>query len=111
MKEHLLFICSRNQWRSPTAELLFKNHSSYTAKSAGTSAKARIRISEKLIAWADYIVVMERKHKDLIKARYTASLAGKPIITLHIEDHYRYNDPEMIQILKEKIASELMIHL
>jgi predicted protein tyrosine phosphatase len=54
---------------------------------------------------------MERKHKDLIKARYTASLAGKPIITLHIEDHYRYNDPELIQILKEKIASELMIHL
>ena len=36
MKTHLLFLCSRNQWRSPTAEALFKHHPRYDARSAGT---------------------------------------------------------------------------
>jgi predicted protein tyrosine phosphatase len=32
---NLLFIRSKNQWRSPTAERLFKNHPVHTARSAG----------------------------------------------------------------------------
>jgi predicted protein tyrosine phosphatase len=63
---NLLFICSKNQWRSPTAELLFKNHPTHQARSAGTSDKARIRISQKLIDWGDIVFVMERKHKQLL---------------------------------------------
>lgn len=39
---HLLFICSQNQWRSPTAEALFDDHPHYVARSAGTEAGARI---------------------------------------------------------------------
>jgi predicted protein tyrosine phosphatase len=26
LKTRLLFVCSRNRWRSPTAEALFRNH-------------------------------------------------------------------------------------
>jgi predicted protein tyrosine phosphatase len=111
MKENLLFICSRNQWRSPTAELLFKNHDFYVAKSAGTSEKARIRLSEKLIRWADTILVMERRHKEIIRARYDSSLAGKRVIVLDIEDNYQFNDAQLIEILKDKLALLLNISL
>jgi predicted protein tyrosine phosphatase len=61
-REQLLFVCSRNQWRSPTAEALFKDSDLYVAKSAGTSDSARIKITPGLINWADCIFVMEKRH-------------------------------------------------
>ncbi|MBW4888340.1 protein tyrosine phosphatase [Mucilaginibacter sp. HMF5004] len=102
---NLLFICSKNQWRSPTAELLFKNHPNHNARSAGTSGQARIRVSEKLILWADVIFVMERKHRDIIKQRFASAIAGKKLEVLDIEDNYPFNDPELIELLRHALAA------
>ena len=33
---NLLFVCSRNQWGSPTVESIYKNYSGINVKSAGT---------------------------------------------------------------------------
>lgn len=104
---NLLFICSKNQWRSPTAEMLFKNHPDYQARSAGTSDKARIKVNEKLIACADVIFVMERRHKQLLKLRFPLIMAEKTLIVLNIEDNYRFGDEELIGILKEKLQDYL----
>ncbi|WP_440054531.1 hypothetical protein ACSLBF_17040 [Pseudoalteromonas sp. T1lg65] len=54
---HVLFICSRNQWRSPTAERVWRNHPGIEVRSAGTSAKAKRAVSKKDIVWADKILV------------------------------------------------------
>ena len=102
---HLLFICSKNQWRSPTAELLFKDHAIHQARSAGTSDKARIRVSQKLIDWADVIFVMERKHLDIIKQRF--EFAHQTLLVLDIEDNYQFGDAELIEILKISLAEYL----
>jgi predicted protein tyrosine phosphatase len=110
-KQKLLFICSRNQWRSPTAELLFKNHLHYHARSAGTSEKARIKVNQKLVDWSDKIIVMERKHKAIIQTKFTSLPPEKPIIVLEIEDLYTYNDPELIELLQYKLSTLLDIHL
>jgi predicted protein tyrosine phosphatase len=104
---HLLFICSKNQWRSPTAEKLFKNHAVHRARSAGTSTKARIKINYQHIAWADVIFVMERKHRNLIKERYAMLLTGKEIVVLNIKDLYQFNDPELVSILNLALAEYL----
>jgi predicted protein tyrosine phosphatase len=102
---NLLFICSKNQWRSPTAELLFKDHPIHTSRSAGTSDKARIRINQKIIDWADMVFVMERKHLSIIKQRF--SLSDQPIIVLEILDEYQFGDAELIEILKVSLADYL----
>jgi predicted protein tyrosine phosphatase len=47
---------------------MFKRHPAIVARSAGTSANARHRISRADIAWADAIMVMEDKHRDRIVA-------------------------------------------
>jgi predicted protein tyrosine phosphatase len=95
---NLLFICSKNQWRSPTAELLFKDHPEHKAYSAGTSDKARTRVNQKMIDRADVVFVMERKHKELLKQRF--EMGNKPLIVLDIEDDYQFNDPELVKILQ-----------
>ena len=102
---NLLFICSRNQWRSPTAELLFKNHPIHTARSAGTNNNARIRVNQKMINWADVVFVMERKHRDIIGERF--AISDQPVIVFEIPDDYRFCDPELVEILKISLANYL----
>jgi predicted protein tyrosine phosphatase len=104
---NLLFICSKNQWRSPTAELLFKNHAIHSTKSAGTSDKARIKVNQKMIAWADLIFVMERKHRRILEQNFQESITHKQIIVLDIEDNYQFNDPELIDILQTSLQDYL----
>ncbi len=106
---NLLFVCSKNQWRSPTAELIFKNHPFYITRSAGTSAKARIKINEKLLIWADIIFVMERKHHEILFKNYNELLAYKKVITLNIPDEYIFADEELIEILKSQLSQYLNI--
>lgn len=104
---NLLFICSKNQWRSPTAEHLFKNHPVYDARSAGTSDKARIKVSAKMLAWADVVFVMERKHKQLLQQRFDEVINEKEVVVLDIEDNYQYNDPELIAYLTNALKPYL----
>ncbi|OUL12406.1 phosphotyrosine protein phosphatase, partial [bacterium AM6] len=42
---NLLFVCSRNQLRSPTAEAMWQRRPGISARSAGTSPHARRPIS------------------------------------------------------------------
>jgi predicted protein tyrosine phosphatase len=102
---NLLFICSKNQWRGPTAEMMFKGHQIHQARSAGTSDNARVKVNQKLIDWADMIFVMERKHKELLKQRFI--FPGKKLIILDIEDNYRFGDIALIEILKTALSGYL----
>ncbi len=106
---NLLFICSRNQWRSPTAEQVWKNHPAVTVRSAGTSPKARRTISAKDVQWADIIFVMEQKHKSRLKAQFNRRLNYKDIQVLDIPDEYQYMDEELIEIIKQSVSAYLGI--
>ncbi|WP_232432168.1 low molecular weight protein tyrosine phosphatase family protein [Chamaesiphon minutus] len=106
-REQLLFVCSRNQWRSPTAAALFDNSERYIAKSAGTSDSARIKITPGLINWADRIFVMEKRHTAILQRNYPDLIEGKSVIVLHISDDYQYQDPELIEILESRLAEYL----
>lgn len=79
----------------------------HTARSAGTSDKARIKVNRKLIDWADVIFVMERKHKQLLIRQYALAIEGKQLVVLDIEDHYRFADAELIEILKGSLTGYL----
>lgn len=105
--QNLLFICSRNQWRSPTAETIWRKHPNYNAKSAGTSPRAKKTVSSADIRWADIIFVMEQKHKNRLKAEFTRILEHKPIYVLDIPDEYQYMDPELVDELENSVSAYL----
>lgn len=107
---NILFICSKNQWRSPTAEQIWRNHESWVTRSAGTSRNARRPVNADLIRWADVIFVMEQKHKNRLKADFPRLLEYKPLHVLDIPDDYLYMDPELIEILKTNVPSILTNH-
>lgn len=99
----VLFVCSRNQWRSPTAEQVWNQHPAVTCRSAGTSPRARKPITAQDIRWADIIYVMEPKHRDRLKARFGGLLVHKPLEVLDIPDQYRYMNPDLVRIFEAEL--------
>ena len=97
----LLFVCSRNKWRSPTAEMLVRRHPRFEARSAGTAASARTRVNAGHLDWADCVVCMEVAHAKHLRDRFRAGLKGKRLEVLGIEDVYLAMDPELIEEIRD----------
>ena len=102
--KNILFVCSRNKWRSLTAETIYKNSSEYDVKSAGTEDSARIKINSKLIVWAEIIFVMEKKHKEKLLEKFPNEISKKKVIVLDIPDIYKYMDKELIEEIQTSIS-------
>lgn len=105
--KNVLFICSKNQWRSPTAEYIWRDDPTLNVRSAGTASSARRKVSASDISWAGIIFVMEQKHKNRLKAEFAHLLTHKPLHVLDIPDDYKYMDPELVQILNESVPCYL----
>lgn len=106
---NVLFVCSRNQWRGPTAEQVWRRHPLLNVRSGGTSPSARHTVSEGDIEWADVVIVMEQKHKSRLVAEFTRLLDNKPVHVLDIPDEYQYMDPELVELLERSVGSLLNI--
>lgn len=104
---NVLFVCSRNQWRSPTAEQVWRKHPKLSVRSAGTSPNARRKVSVEDIRWADVILVMEEKHKSRLLAEFTRVIAEKPVHVMDIPDNYKFMDPELVEELQSSVAAIL----
>jgi predicted protein tyrosine phosphatase len=104
---HLLFICSMGLQRSPTAEKLYENFPGYVAKSAGTDSGARRRVTEGLLGWADWIFVMETKHHDYLRGKFSEELNGKRVVCLRIPDDFSFNDPVLVELLKMNLSTHV----
>jgi predicted protein tyrosine phosphatase len=101
---NVLFVCSRNQWRSPTAEQVWRRITGVNVRSAGTSPKAKRSVSAADLQWADVIFVMEPKHKQRLQADFRQCLSGKRVEVLGIPDDYQFMDPELVEIFEELAA-------
>jgi predicted protein tyrosine phosphatase len=99
----LLFVCSRNRLRSPTAAAVFSAYPGVEAISAGTSPDAENPISADLIAWADVVLAMEKTHRRKLNERFTAELKAKRVVVLDIPDDYGFMDSELVRILKVRV--------
>lgn len=106
-KQNVLFVCSRNKWRSPTAEAVWRKHPTLSVRSAGTSSTARRKVTIEDVRWADVILVMENKHKSRLLAAFTNAVDYKAIHVLDIPDDYQYMDPDLVEQLEESVASLL----
>lgn len=107
--KRLLFICSQNRLRSPTAEQVFSQWPGVEAMSAGLNHDAVTPLSTDLIEWADNIIVMEQAQKSKLSKKFHAHLAGKRIVVLGIPDEYDYMQPELIRLLQSRVPSLIQL--
>lgn len=100
----VLFICSLNRWRSPTAEQIFAAYPGIETSSAGVSHNADNPVTPELIEAADLIFVMEKAHKTKLAQAFRAYLHDKRVICLNIPDKYPYMDEKLIALLTAKVT-------
>ena len=100
-------MCSRNQWRSPTAEKLCAGRPGVQARSAGTEPSARVRVNAGHLRWADRVFCMERRHVQRLREAFPEALADKPVICLDIADDYGFMDPELVELLAATLAEHM----
>jgi predicted protein tyrosine phosphatase len=104
MKHHVLFVCTANIQRSPTAENLFQGwNGRWEAKSAGILPEPEGRLlTQELIDWADLVVVMEAVHAYHINTYFKCD--QNKLRILGIRDRYYRDDPELIKELRKKVT-------
>ena len=88
--KHILFVCSQNELRSPTAEQVFSGHRDLAVASAGLNHDAPQPVTPDLLEWADVIFVMEKAHLSRLRKRFRKHLnrQWKPA---QLGDLKRYN--------------------
>ncbi|TCK31293.1 putative protein tyrosine phosphatase [Ancylobacter aquaticus] len=99
----LLFVCSRNKLRSPTAEQVFAGRDGLDVASAGTNRDAETPLTAELVAWADIVFVMEKAHREKLQARYRAALKDKRLVCLDIPDRFAFMAPALVRLLERKV--------
>lgn len=104
---NLLFVCSQNKLRSPTAEQVFSQYPGIEAMSAGTNNDAVTPLDGELVEWADVIFVMERAHLNKLRARFKRHLNGRRVVCLDIPDDYDFMDPALVRLLQAKVGRYL----
>jgi len=101
---NVLFICSANRLRSPTAEQVFSTWPGVETDSAGISTGASVRLSSEQVDWADIIFVMEKTHRKKLIRQFRDRLKDKRLVCLDIPDDYDFMDPVLVRMLENRVG-------
>ena len=105
--KNVLFVCSQNKLRSPTAEQVFASYPSVNVESAGTNHDAENPLTSDLVRWVDVIFVMEKPHRNKLQKRFKSDLKNVRVICLDIPDDYEFMDERLVRLLKAKVTRHL----
>lgn len=104
---NVLFICSQNKLRSPTAEQVFASYPGVECSSAGLNHDAENPVTGELLEWAELIFVMEKTHRSKLSAKFGKHLKRQRIVCLDIPDNYEFMDPDLVRLLQQKVSPHL----
>lgn len=102
--KRVLFICSQNRLRSPTAEQIFSTYPGIECSSCGLNHDAENPVTAELVDWADLIFVMEKAHRNQLSAMFKPGLLNKRVVCLDIPDDYEFMDPILVRLLQSKVS-------
>lgn len=100
---NVLFVCSKNRWRSPTAEKMFSDHDLLRVRSAGTSRSAVRTVQSADLKWAECVIAMEQKHLARLRAEFPGETRYLDMHCADIPDDYRFMDPELQTLIAEAV--------
>lgn len=105
--KRVLFICSQNRLRSPTAEQVFSTWPGIEVASAGLNDDAETPVTAELLEWAQIIFVMEKAHRNRLSKKFRGSINDQRVICLDIPDEYCFMDPELVERLQAAVPRHL----
>jgi predicted protein tyrosine phosphatase len=103
----VLFICQLNRARSATAERLFGKRPGLEVVSAGTSEDALVRVNARMLEWADVIFTMDGGQQRDLERQFPGHDSLGRTICLDIPDDYGFLQPELVELLEERVEAHL----
>ena len=103
----VLFICRVNRHRSATAERIFCKRADLDVRSAGTSEDALVRVSQRMLEWADLIFTMDELQGQALERMFPSHPALDRLICLDIPDDFTFLDPVLVGLLEERVNEHL----
>jgi predicted protein tyrosine phosphatase len=103
----VLFVCRLNRNRSATAERMYCKREDLDVRSAGTNEEARVRVNERMMDWSDVIFAMDSEERDNLKGMFPGHPSLSRIVCLDIPDRFGFDDPELVQLLQERVEPHL----
>ena len=64
-------------------------------------------MSEKLLRWADLVLVMESAHKRKLREDFPEVFHDLRVEVLDIPDDYEFMDPELIELIRQRVEPGL----
>jgi predicted protein tyrosine phosphatase len=102
--KQVLFVCSQNKLRSPTAEQVFADFPGISTDSAGTNRGAVNELTDEHILAADLIFVMEKTHREKVMRKFGHLIKDQRVICLDIPDNYGFMEEALVALLKRKVT-------
>ncbi|MEH6419333.1 low molecular weight protein tyrosine phosphatase family protein [Pseudomonas sp. CGJS7] len=103
----VLFVCSQNKLRSPTAEQVFAGRDDLEVASAGLNHDAEQPLGAELVEWAEVIFVMEPAQRSKLQHKFKPQLRDTRVICLDIPDDYDYMAPALVELLRTRVPKHL----
>jgi predicted protein tyrosine phosphatase len=103
----VLFICQLNRSRSATAERLFCKRPDLDVCSAGTSEDALVRVSQRMLEWADIIFTMDPEQHRALERMFPGHAVLDRLICLDISDDFAFLEPTLVKLLEERVPPHL----
>lgn len=105
--KRVLFVCSRNRLRSPTAERVFGGRRDLDVASAGLAPDAEEPLTADVVDWAELIFVTEKRHRTVLNRRFGRRLRHARVVCLDIPDDYGFMDPRLVHLLETRVGRHL----
>jgi len=106
-KTRVLFVCSHNRVRSPTAEQVYRGRADLEVRSAGIAEYAAVPLTDELVEWADLVFVFSKRQQRIIEARFRDGSDGKRLVCVTVPDRFEYKSPKLISKLTGKLLPYL----
>jgi len=102
--KRVVCVCSAGLLRSPTAAVVLAGEpwNFNTRAAVITPEFALIPLDDVLLEWADEFVCMTDDQADEVKERLFAAKLKTPVICLQIPDNYRYRDPDLERMIRDR---------
>lgn len=105
---NVLFVCGRNNRRSPTAAQIFMHDPRMRVRAVGLADTSKRRVTEGDMKWADLVLAMERKHMRRLQEQFSYMDEKRPPIEhLDIPDEYIFMQRELIEELHSAVNTAL----
>lgn len=102
----VLCVCSAGLLRSPTMANVLHGAYGWNTRAVGDVAShALVPIDPVMVEWAEMVLTADDEQRDFIVREFERHVDGKSVISLDLPDQYEYMDPELQNIILNRVQN------